>query len=243
MRFIRQMTEEGWRPINLTDLPTSPRSIVSLIVNCCSHDPNIRPSFSEILRMLENQAAAEIHNQNVFSRENVFKHEQQHAHNSSSSLIPPFQHAHHSDHHNPTDHHSPIHLQHYNSYERNVRSHSNPRVGQKHKQHQPSPPRQSPTVTEQLMRNSSVSLVSSIQSVGQSNGSLMSQSSSDGSLASGPVLDRVESVDDYGDAQTVNTSQYWNPGSGSEMEFDDIPGFHKTDSRTSWKVENPHHNV
>eukprot|EP00615_Pteridomonas_danica_P007121 CAMPEP_0114350328 /NCGR_PEP_ID=MMETSP0101-20121206/16274_1 /TAXON_ID=38822 ORGANISM="Pteridomonas danica, Strain PT" /NCGR_SAMPLE_ID=MMETSP0101 /ASSEMBLY_ACC=CAM_ASM_000211 /LENGTH=212 /DNA_ID=CAMNT_0001489495 /DNA_START=17 /DNA_END=658 /DNA_ORIENTATION=- len=56
MRFIRAMTEDGWRPITQADgdgsVQQAPPGINLLIIKCCSHDIAQRPSFNEIIEQL-----------------------------------------------------------------------------------------------------------------------------------------------------------------------------------------------
>ena len=68
MKFIRAMTEDGWRPVTLeTPIPHAPQTINALIVRCCSADPSARPSFEEILTELGGQCKTEIE-ASVFKR-------------------------------------------------------------------------------------------------------------------------------------------------------------------------------
>ena len=49
-RFIRPMTEDGWRPITHENpISHAPPAINDLIIRCCDHNPKLRPSFKEIL--------------------------------------------------------------------------------------------------------------------------------------------------------------------------------------------------
>jgi len=68
MRFIRSMTEEGWRPIDpfTDDLPDAPKSILALILLCFDHDPAKRPSFAQVLKMLKGPCQDEIKDDKPF---------------------------------------------------------------------------------------------------------------------------------------------------------------------------------
>jgi len=56
MRFIRAMTEDGWRPITQADgdgsVQQAPPGINLLIIKCCSQYSKQRPSFNEIIEQL-----------------------------------------------------------------------------------------------------------------------------------------------------------------------------------------------
>jgi hypothetical protein len=53
----------GWRPMTLdTPITFAPPTVVALVVQCCHHDPTRRPTFEQILRMLEGPCKAEIDN-------------------------------------------------------------------------------------------------------------------------------------------------------------------------------------
>mmetsp|Transcript_27198 Transcript_27198/g.32130 ORF Transcript_27198/g.32130 Transcript_27198/m.32130 type:complete len:358 (-) Transcript_27198:107-1180(-) len=69
MRFIRSMTEEGWRPLDdkAEDLPDAPKSIIALIHLCCDHDPKNRPSFTQILTVLRGPCQDEIRDMITFN--------------------------------------------------------------------------------------------------------------------------------------------------------------------------------
>jgi serine/threonine protein kinase len=103
MRFIRAMTEDGWRPIGQppppppanktpsvmegkegvtpdeeaesipTDLPGSPGSIEKLVIMCCAQDPKERPTFPEILKLLKDHCFEEIHHNKKFGGFEVSK--------------------------------------------------------------------------------------------------------------------------------------------------------------------------
>jgi serine/threonine protein kinase/membrane protein implicated in regulation of membrane protease activity len=63
MRFIRAMTEEGWRPLDhkAEYLPDDvPKSIIELIILCFDHDPTKRPKFAQVLEALKGPCYKEI---------------------------------------------------------------------------------------------------------------------------------------------------------------------------------------
>ena len=61
MRFIRSMTEDGWRPVTAEDpVIGAPPAVVTLAMRCCSQDPAQRPSFAEVLEALDGPCNDEI---------------------------------------------------------------------------------------------------------------------------------------------------------------------------------------
>jgi serine/threonine protein kinase len=65
----------GWRPIkhetDISKVPGVPPCIMNLIVRCCEHDPNARPSFIDIMTELIANAETEIQ-RNKFTRNSAF---------------------------------------------------------------------------------------------------------------------------------------------------------------------------
>ena len=63
LRVLNKMNDGSWRPVT-TDNPIAqaPPTINSLIIRCCDHNPDNRPSFNEILHELSGVCKEEIDN-------------------------------------------------------------------------------------------------------------------------------------------------------------------------------------
>ena len=57
--MLRKVSEDGWRP-SVMSLEGVPLAIRHLIVSCCSHDPSARPSFEEIVWILNSKVTEEV---------------------------------------------------------------------------------------------------------------------------------------------------------------------------------------
>ena len=66
---FRDITENGWRPVTVDEpIPGAPSTISSLIVQCCSADPLLRPAFKAIIAELDGSCRAEIEAGSFFRR-------------------------------------------------------------------------------------------------------------------------------------------------------------------------------